>query len=165
MALITVTLADRNPLMYLGVLPSTCYRRRPGVTPPHQTCDKLPCVSDGLDLLRKGGPGREAARPRHVSTLPQRRPPGDKDMPGAGTTRAGDQASDDSRVLAAITTAGRPPDRKGGARPMRRLCWYVCRQTGGFPVWKIDKKPNPAVAAMRVLVRGGQSRQARATAD
>lgn len=88
-------------------------------------------------LLKKGGPGREAARPRHVSTLHRGDTQEIKICPAQGP-RAGDQASDDSRVLAAITTAGRPPNRKRGARPMRRLCWYVCRQTGGFPVWKID---------------------------
>lgn len=65
-------------------------RRGRSHPPPPQTWDKLQCVSDCSG--KRGRPGREAApssrTATQVSTLHGRgRPPGDKDMPGAGTTR------------------------------------------------------------------------------
>lgn len=130
-------------------------RRGRSHPPPHQTWDKLQCVSDCSG--KRGRPGREAApssrTATHVSTLHGRgRPQEIKICPAQGPRAggAGDQASDDSRVLTtAITTAGRPPNKKRGAAHEEDMYagMCMCRQTGGFPVWRIDRQPNPAVAA------------------
>lgn len=127
-----------------------------GVTPHHikhgTNCNASPTAQEK-------GAAREERQPRplglrHTSRLStdEAAPQEIKICPAQGPRAggAGDQASDDSRVLAAaITTAGRPPNKKRGAAHEEDMYagMCMCRQTGGFPVWRIDRQPNPAVAA------------------